>query len=304
LFLIIDDSGSPIFQWAENRWQQVGIASSPKSYVESRTCGIYTRLVSYYNWIQSIINTCSISSTTTTTTAITTPTTTTPFKASIIYQCNKTSSCGCGAIPVVLTPTRIVGGENAIDYSWPMVVSIRWLDVNQHWCGGTIVSNSYILTAAHCLVGYISNPPIDVTIAAGVTNREDPRQIRRSVDQIFIYPNYTGVKDGYRHDIALMHVNKSFTVDENPFLTKTCIHRVDPPILNNQYIKNGTDLVVIGWGTNKFGATYSPEILQQAEVYAIDNEHPACAASMNDSETQFCAGLLEGGKGECIIDCI
>ncbi|CAF1186569.1 unnamed protein product, partial [Adineta steineri] len=84
-----------------------------------------------------------------------------------------------------------------------------------------------------------------------------------------------------------------------PYLTKTVIHPVNPPTVNNQYIKNNTRLAVIGWGTMGSGVALDPIILQQAEVFAIDNNDPICTQTMNDSEIQFCAGLREGGKDSC-----
>ncbi|CAF1518828.1 unnamed protein product, partial [Adineta steineri] len=69
--------------------------------------------------------------------------------------------------------------------------------------------------------------------------------------------------------------------------------------VNNQYIKNGTRLAVIGWGALGSGVSLNPIILQQAEVFAIDNNDPICTQTMGDSEIQFCAGLREGGKDSC-----
>jgi len=307
-FWNIGDPGSPIFQWVEDRWQQVGIASYVIDCVQFKNLGIYTRIVEYNDWIQSIINTCPTTSPTpslltttdTITTMITDKTSTISVKPPEFYRCNQTSTCGCGANPVVLTQSRIVGGEQAVEYSWTMMVSIRWPDENTHWCGGSILSKSYILTAAHCLYGYVSNPPLDLAIGVGMTNLSDSKQIRRTVDHIYIYPNYTGEDNDLRHDIALMHINQPLPVEHNLFLTKTCIHPVNPPILNDQYIKNGTRLTTIGWGALEEDEIKRPALLQQVEVYAIDNEDPICITAMSDSQTQFCAGLIEGGKGSCV----
>jgi secreted trypsin-like serine protease len=302
-FWDIGDPGSPIFEWFEDRWQQVGIASYGIDCVQFRNLGIYTRIIEYKNWIQSITNTYPTPLLPTTTTnriitAVITPDTTTiSEKDPIVYQCNQTSTCGCGLVPVVLTPSRIVGGEKAVDYSWPMMVALRWPYENNQWCGGTILSNSYILTAAHCIQGYISDPPVDLTISAGMTDLSDTKQIRRTVDRIYMHPNYIGISDDYRHDIALLHMNQPLPIGSNLFLTKTCIHPVIPPVLNDQYIKNGTRLTTIGWGVERFGSLDQPTLLRQVEVYAIDNEDPSCVAAMNDTQTQFCAGLIEGGKG-------
>jgi hypothetical protein len=105
----------------------------------------------------------------------------------------------------------------------------------------------------------------------------------------------------YRHDIALLHIDRPFVFESNLSLTKTCIHRIDSSISTNQYPKNGTLLAIIGWGTLQFGTAYLPEILQQAQVFTIDNQDPICLNSINNTELQFCAGLFEGGKGKCLI---
>ncbi|CAF0751091.1 unnamed protein product [Adineta steineri] len=298
----VGDPGSPIFQWSNDRWQQVGIASYVIDRVQFKSIGIYTRTIEFNNWIQSIIDNCSTASSTQTPTTPLVDNITTNIKPQILYECNTTSTCGCGRIPVALTPSRIVGGEDARELSWPMVVSLRWSDPNRHWCGGSILSDSYILTAAHCLHGYASNPPVDVTIVAGMTNLSDPKQIRRTIDHIYIHSEYIGVQNSFRHDIAVLHLNQSLTTENNPYLTKTCIHPVILPTVNNQYIKNGTRLAVIGWGTMGSGVSLDPKILQQAEVFAIDNNDPICTQTMNDSEIQFCAGLREGGKDSCSGD--
>ena len=226
-------------------------------------------------------------------------TTTTP-KPPLIYSCNKTSSCGCGKLDAALTSSRIVGGEDAVENSWPMIVSLRLSGTNDHSCGGTIVSSSYILTAAHCLRQVSIENPMGITIAAGMTNRLDPLQIIRNVDRIYIHPNFTGIARDNRHDIALLHLDQPFVFESNANVTKTCIHRIDPPFPTNQHPRNGTRLSVIGWGTLWPGDLYLPEILQQAQVFTIDNEEPACVGSINNTDLQFCAGLFEGGKGQSI----
>ncbi|UJR25720.1 hypothetical protein I4U23_007071 [Adineta vaga] len=301
----VGDPGSPIFLWSDGRWQQVGIASYVFDCAPFQNLGIYTRTIEYKEWIQSTIKNCSsivlLPSTTTTDIIETTTTISTNHSTiqPVSYICNRTSTCGCGLVSVVLTPSRIIGGENAMEHTWPMMVSLRLMNADRHWCGGSILSNSYILTAAHCLFGRSSNPPVDVVIAVGLTNSSDPNRIQRTVDHIYFHPEYIGIKDSFRHDIAVLHLNQSLAIENNSFLTKTCINRVNPPILSTEYIKNGTRLSVIGWGRRQLNSFDQSTILQQVEVYAIDNNDPICKTAMNDSETQFCAGLHKGGKDSC-----
>ena len=53
------------------------------------------------------------------------------------------------AINNVKCQNRIIGGKNAEQGKWPFVVSI--ISKKQVFCGGTIISDHSILTAAHCL---------------------------------------------------------------------------------------------------------------------------------------------------------
>ena len=237
--------------------------------------------------------------------ALTSTTTTTTVyngQPSVFYQCDRNSTCGCGSTPVVLSQSRIVGGEEAIAHSWPMVVSLRFRTPDPHDCGATILSESYILTAAHCLQGYSSGPVSDVTIVAGTTNLLDSRRIQRSVDRVHIHPGYINSFGNYRNDIALLHLNQSLPIESTLFLTKSCIHRINPPTVSSQYIKNATRLTVIGWGTTQAGLVYTPDTLRQVEVFAIDNNNPACLKSIQNPELQFCAGIYEGGKGTDTLD--
>uniref|UniRef100_A0A7N5KAQ5 Proteasome 20S subunit beta 10 n=1 Tax=Ailuropoda melanoleuca TaxID=9646 RepID=A0A7N5KAQ5_AILME len=64
------------------------------------------------------------------------------------------SSWGCGipAIkPVLSFSQRIVNGENAVPGSWPWQVSLQDRS-GFHFCGGSLISQSWVVTAAHCSV--------------------------------------------------------------------------------------------------------------------------------------------------------
>ncbi|GFY39873.1 plasminogen [Trichonephila inaurata madagascariensis] len=54
-------------------------------------------------------------------------------------------------------PDRIVGGEPAVPNSWPWQVSIQrgHIEPNGHFCGGTLISPQWVISAAHC---FANNP--------------------------------------------------------------------------------------------------------------------------------------------------
>ena len=45
---------------------------------------------------------------------------------------------------------RIIGGEPAAEGSWPWIMAIRLREGGKHFCGGSIVSDKWSVSAAHC----------------------------------------------------------------------------------------------------------------------------------------------------------
>lgn len=58
------------------------------------------------------------------------------------------SLSGCGKRNVPLIVNRIMSGDLAAKAAWPWQASLQ--SNNIHQCGATLISNTWLITAAHC----------------------------------------------------------------------------------------------------------------------------------------------------------
>jgi hypothetical protein len=118
------------------------------------------------------------------------------------YSCSSSAACGCSANSASLT--KIVGGEGAGTNTWGWAVSIY---INSSsLCGGSILSSSWVVTAAHCLsAGYL---PSQVSVYAGSTTRFSGTL--RTASSITVHPSYNPSTKA--NDIALIQLSSPLTI--------------------------------------------------------------------------------------------
>lgn len=105
-----------------------------------------------------------------------------------------------------IAPT-IVGGVNAFPGEFPYIISIQWviLGSSQHVCGGSILNNVWILTAAHCLTEIPSVGRLE--ILAGLHNQQIPGEaVRLGIDRprSIIHPDWVSGGQVGPDDLALV----------------------------------------------------------------------------------------------------
>jgi secreted trypsin-like serine protease len=130
----------------------------------------------------------------------------------VLYSCNASAPCGCSSQPATLT--KIVGGENATANTWGWAVSLL---LNQTWlCGGTILSSSWVLTAAHCVYNL---SPSQVIVSAASNLLLGGSQIV-SGSLIIVHPGYSSTT--YINDIALIKILTPFDMTSSA-IAKICL---------------------------------------------------------------------------------
>lgn len=132
--------------------------------------------------------------------------------------------------------SRIVGGENAKKGQFPYQVSLRNALYRQHYCGGSILSSRYIITAAHCTSGPNSYPNM-VYAAVGTIRLNGGFSIK--IEEILRHEHYDGSE--LLNDVSLLRTYKEI------IFTKF----VQPIALPTADLPEDTKVLLSGWGQTK-----------------------------------------------------
>ncbi|XP_006889888.1 PREDICTED: enteropeptidase [Elephantulus edwardii] len=205
----------------------------------------------------------------------------------IQLQCNP-KTCGQKMVVQKVSP-KIVGGNNAEEGAWPWLVALYHND--RLLCGASLISNDWLVSAAHCVYGRNLDPSEWKAILGlhTTSNLTSPQVVTRLIDQIVINPHYN--KRRKDNDIVMMHLEVK--VNYTDYIQPICLPE------ENQVFRPGRNCFIAGWGRVIYeGPTAS--ILQEAVVPLVSNDR--CQQQMleyNITENMICAGYEEGGIDSC-----
>ncbi|XP_059484211.1 trypsin-1-like [Neocloeon triangulifer] len=187
---------------------------------------------------------------------------------------------------------RIVGGIEAVPHSMPwMALLVSQERDYAPFCGGSIINDRYVLTAAHCYDKKILIEDIKIIIGEHDRCRQDRVTVIMSVDKMIIHPAFRQVD--FFADIMLLRLSMRITF--NRVIRPICLPPQGLSFENNWAI-------VSGWGTQNSSGSLQCT-LKQATVPIISQQECALKSKYPPNAvhaTLFCAGLIgQGGRDSC-----
>lgn len=176
--------------------------------------------------------------------------------------------------PLAGSASAIVGGTTSANGAHPFMASLQ--DSSGFaFCGGSVISSGWVLTAAHCV------PDGDATglsVVVGTNNNSNGSGTRIPVSQVFVHPAYANST----HDAALLKLAAPAPVAPIALSTEG----------NDTLEAGGTTVTVAGWGDQTplaGGGLLSSSTLREVNLNVVADTSFECSA---DAATGICAAAL------------
>uniref|UniRef100_A0A4X2LVE8 trypsin n=1 Tax=Vombatus ursinus TaxID=29139 RepID=A0A4X2LVE8_VOMUR len=175
---------------------------------------------------------------------------------------------------------KIIGGYTCEANSLPYQVSLNFF--GQHICGGSLISDQWVVSAAHCNIFLLQ-------VRLGEHNIEVSEGHEQFIyaSKTIRHPNYNSKNAD--NDIMLIKLKTPAVINSY----------VAPILLPKSCPTAGIECLVSGWGNTAIDGADYPDLLQCLNVPILSDAQCKSSYPGLITENMVCAGFLEGGKDSC-----
>eukprot|EP00961_Rhodomonas_salina_P241493 3262753-Rhodomonas_salina.1 len=200
--------------------------------------------------------------------------------------------------------TRIVGGSQADEskYPWMAALFLTTDSGTRRHCGGVVVNENWIVTAAHCLLnadqtGYISSIPVgSIWALVGCADLDSSACKRVDVQRFVVHPCYMPSANRDHDDVAMLYFEA-----ETPIADFAPMDGISTTKVN---LQDGSELSLLGWGRTSNTVPSGSSVLMEvavplaSQVACVEANPFAVEHGTLDMDSVLCTGG-EAGKDSC-----
>jgi secreted trypsin-like serine protease len=189
-----------------------------------------------------------------------------------------------------MTEMRIINGRSASPKNWPFIVQVRSIKDGSPpgYCGGSLITQDWVLTAAHCFSNQVSFTVHSVTSTGKASETGIP------VSKAIKHPKFGQKNGALVNDIMLLKLSKPVKISNSQLALLPTTQ------IENKLSNLRTCAEVAGWGVQNEQSRNVAERLSAVNVKQLPVSmcQKAYGRGIN-SKLHVCAGYEQGGKDSC-----